>query len=178
MIAVTKTREIPLVELRPYPGNPRRGNVPAIVESLRAHGQYRALVVNTRTGHVLAGNHTLQGLREIGATAALCHEIDVPASAEAAIVLADNRTNDLAGYDDAELAALLESLHNFDGTGYDGDDLKALLASMEDAPPPDTAPALGAVEYRILIECDDEQHQTRLLTQFESDGLRTIAIAQ
>lgn len=63
---------IPISDLQPYPRNPRRGNIPAIAESLRALGQYRPIVVNagTHTGRrleILAGNHTfLRGPRRAG----------------------------------------------------------------------------------------------------------------
>lgn len=51
-------------ELSTYHRNPRRGAVGMIAESLKARGQYRAIVVNLgrltgRPLEVLAGNHTL-----------------------------------------------------------------------------------------------------------------------
>jgi ParB/Sulfiredoxin domain len=55
-----QTSQVPLSDLRAYPGNPRRGDVEAIKTSLRAHGQYRPIVVNRPTMQVLAGNHTLE----------------------------------------------------------------------------------------------------------------------
>jgi ParB-like chromosome segregation protein Spo0J len=52
--------------LVPFPGNPRRGDVPAIKDSLQAHGQYRPLVANRRTRRVLGGNHALRAAIELG----------------------------------------------------------------------------------------------------------------
>jgi ParB-like nuclease domain len=52
-------RLVPTADLRPYPGNPRRGDLEAIKDSLERNGQYRPIVVNRRTMEVLAGNHTL-----------------------------------------------------------------------------------------------------------------------
>ena len=58
---------VPLDTLRPYARNPRRGDVATIVESLRANGQYRPIVVRSSTREVLAGNHTLAAAREVHA---------------------------------------------------------------------------------------------------------------
>jgi ParB-like chromosome segregation protein Spo0J len=53
-------------DLTPFPGNPRRGAVAAIKESLEQKGQYRPIVVRRQTMEVLAGNHTLQAAKELG----------------------------------------------------------------------------------------------------------------
>ncbi len=47
---------VPISSLRPHPRNPRRGDLEAVKDSLRHHGQYRPVVANCRTGEVLAGN--------------------------------------------------------------------------------------------------------------------------
>ena len=46
---------VPIAGLEPYPANPRRGRVDVVRESLRRHGQYRPIVVNTRTMRHLDG---------------------------------------------------------------------------------------------------------------------------
>lgn len=123
--------------LTPYPGNPRRGNVAAIAESLTTHGQYRPIVVNKRNNQVLAGNHTLEAAKQLGWEEIAVTYVDVNDEQAARIVLVDNRSNDLAGYDSADLAALLGELDGLDGTGYDQDDLDQLLVEFE--PEPDLA---------------------------------------
>lgn len=123
---------VPIESLSAYPRNPRRGRVDAIKRSLERHGQYRPIVVNRRTGEVLAGNHTLAAARELEWPEIAATFVDVDDDTAARIVLIDNRTNDLASYDDAELAELLESLPDLDGTGYDDESLDELLASLDD----------------------------------------------
>ena len=130
-------------DLKPYPGNPRRGDVDAIKESLESNGQYRAIVVRAATNEVLAGNHTLLAAKELGWTRISVTLIDCDAEQAKRIVLADNRTNDLAGYDHHALAELLQELPDLDGTGYDQAALDALLDEL--APEPlleDEAPPL------------------------------------
>lgn len=125
---------VPVDTLRPYGRNPRRGNLEAIKESLEHHGQYRPLVVNRRSGEVLAGNHTLAAARQLGWTEMAVTYVDVDEEQAARIVLVDNRTNDLAGYDDSELAGLLEGLPTLDGTAWGDDDLERLLAKLNGTP--------------------------------------------
>ena len=128
--------------LRPYSRNPRRGNLEAIKESLTTNGCYRPLVANRRTNEILAGNHTWRAAKELGWSEIAVSWVDVDAETAARIVLVDNRSNDLATYDDEALAALLDELPELEGTGYDRDDLDALLAELgkaepsEDEPPP------------------------------------------
>src|SRR5438552_16588170 len=105
-----KTRAVPIDEPRLYPDNPRRGDLEAIKESLARNGQYRPIVVNERTGEVLAGNHTLRAARELGWKTIDVTYVDADPERAKRIVLADNRTNDLAGYDSEALVELLEEL--------------------------------------------------------------------
>ena len=123
---------MPIDSVRPYARNPRRGSTAVIVESLKAHGQYRPLVVNSRTSEVLAGNHTHAAALELGWSEIAVTYVDVDDETAAKIVLVDNRSSDLATYDDRELADLLASLDDLDATGYVDDDLSALLASLDD----------------------------------------------
>lgn len=137
----------PVRLLRPFEGNPRLGDVDAIVESLRVNGQYRPLVVRRddpgeeaefASGEVLAGNHTLEAARALGWDTVAVVWVDVDDEQARRIVLADNRTADLGRYDTAALAALLDGLGgDLAGTGYELGDVAQLLADLDAA---DTTP--------------------------------------
>lgn len=127
--------------------NPRIGDVDAIAASLRAHGQYKPVVVNrgTHTGRpleVLAGNHTVKAFRDLlesdpedeGWRGVSCWVVDVDEDRAARIVAVDNRTSDLGSFDDQVLSDLLESLPDLEGTGYSDDDLEMLNDILEGAP--------------------------------------------
>lgn len=144
MTGIGQPRTIPLDALREYEHNPRRGDVDTIMGSLRANGQFAPLVVNERGGEltVIAGNHTLRALRRLheeqpdGAWGtAACYVVDVDEQRARAIMLAANRTGDLATYDEAALLAELEALDMFDGTGWAEADLDALEALTQDVEP-------------------------------------------
>ena len=118
-----------------HPKNVRQGDIGAISESLKAHGQYRPIVVDKRTSRILAGNHTWKAAKALGWQQINAGFIQTKDDDEALrILLADNRTTDLASYDDSGLAELLKQLADteigLEGTAFDGDDLDALLKDL------------------------------------------------
>jgi hypothetical protein len=156
--AYLATRDIPIGDLTPFPGNAKRGDVAAIRASLRRNGQYRSLIVR-QTGAgaliVLAGNHTMQALDADGAETARCEVITCDDAEARRINLADNRLSERGTWDQDNLAALLMGVQDdFDGTGYDPNDLDDLLQVTAEyaaggtellpdfaTPPPAPAPA-------------------------------------
>jgi hypothetical protein len=128
-IVNTENMLVPIDTLKPHPDNARVGNVDAIVESIRAHGFYGTVIVRKSTGHVLAGFHRWQAAKQVGLTEIPVTYVDVDAKTAKRILLADNRTSDLAGYDNESLAKLLGSIGSLDGTGWTDVDLDALLRS-------------------------------------------------
>lgn len=125
--------QVPVEDLKPYPGNARRGDVEMLRKSLRSHGQYRPIVVQESTGYILAGNHTWLAAQAEGWEKIDVGFIDVEDDQARRIVLMDNRSNDLAGYDQQALADLLIELDTLEGTGYDSSDLDALIAEVSPA---------------------------------------------
>lgn len=147
-MAPSKIKAFAPSELALYHRNPRVGSVTEIEDSLRAHGQYRPIVVNagTHTGRaneVLAGNHTVKAFRNLIERepgdprwrSIDAYMIDVDDDRAARIVLVDNKTADLGGFDDTALADLLSGLPDLTGTAYTDDELSDLLAGLEEAMP-------------------------------------------
>lgn len=134
-------RVVPIGELTPHPSNPRQGNVAVIKESLRELGQFRPIVVNagTKTGRpmeILAGHHLVQAAQELDWGAVQVTLIDVGDVAATKILLADNRTSDMATYDDRLLAEVIASIRDdLEGTGYTQEDLEAMEKLLEDYTP-------------------------------------------
>lgn len=128
-LAQLATQQVPLDALHTSPRNPRRGNVIAIAESLNANGQYRPIVARD-TGEILAGNHTYLAAQHLGWDTIAAVILDVDDATATRIMLADNRTAELGGYDDDALLTLLAAVAEVDaeliGTGYTADDLALL----------------------------------------------------
>jgi hypothetical protein len=142
-------------ELRTFHKNPRKGDIPAIAASLRRHTQYKPITVNlgTHTGRpneVLAGNHTLLAFRQNGEDYPDDRQwhkinvfwIDVDNDTAERIVVADNQTGQLGGFDEEQLARLVEGFEgDVEGLGFseaDVADLAALLEENDNNLPPDS----------------------------------------
>lgn len=149
-----------------HPDNPRQGDIGAIVTSIERNGWFGTLVAHKETRQVLAGNHRLQAAIALDMETVPVYWVDVDAAEAKRILLADNRTSDLATWDDSILVGLLEDLANSDallGSGYDGDDLDALLFEaqlnesslgnlLEDVPTPsERAEVIEAAGIRSII---------------------------
>lgn len=147
-------QHLPVGDVHLLPGNPRQGDVGAVSESMRVNGVYQPIIVNrgTHTGRpfeVIAGNHRLQAARALGHDTIPTIVLDVTDDDATRIALADNRTSDLATYDDTALVLMLQSLPDLTGTGYDGDDLDTLMHPYE--PEPETPKSGGGA----LTECPE-----------------------
>jgi hypothetical protein len=121
-------------DLREHPDNVRQGDVGAISESLTFHGQYRPIVVQRSTNYVLAGNHTLKAARSLGWSEVAATFVDCNDEQALRILLIDNRTNDLASYDEPALIDALKQLTATDqgllGTAFDPSALDEMIAAL------------------------------------------------
>ena len=108
-------------------------NLDAIKASLTRFGQRLPIVVQREGMVVRAGNGRVEAARALGwdeIAAVVVDESDVEATAFA---IADNRTSELAEWDDATLAATLKALEvdgvELDALGFSDDDLAALVGA-------------------------------------------------
>lgn len=60
-----KVEMVPLDELKPFPGNPRRGNVEALMEAIQHFG-FQGVITATRDGTIISGNHRYEAMRRLG----------------------------------------------------------------------------------------------------------------
>lgn len=133
----------PVEQLTELSGNPRRGDVVAVAASLREFAQ-RKPIIATRDGTVIAGNHTLAAARAMGWEQIAVVWVDDDDSRARAFALADNRTHDLGGYDQEQLATLVAEVAEYDqalvsAAGFD-DKTLAKLAAVLDPPLPEFEP--------------------------------------
>lgn len=132
--------------LTPDPDNARRHtdrNLDSIAASLRAYGQRKPIVVQKQGMVVRAGNGTLDAAKRLGwseVAAIIVDEGDISATAYA---LADNRTAELAEWDEPQLAKLLGRISSEDDydpqtMGFEEAEVVKLLAKfgqLEDSTP-------------------------------------------
>lgn len=149
-----KIEKISIDKLLLDPANARKHgkkNIDSIKGSLAKFGQQKPIVVNA-DNVIVAGNGTLQAAKELGWKEINIVRTDLKGSDITAFGIADNRTSELAEWDDDVLKGLLESLkaEDFDLStiGFDVDDLndmigdknKAGLTDPDDVPEPPNVP--------------------------------------
>jgi DNA modification methylase len=135
----------PITVLVPLPGNPRRGDVEAVMGSYQRFGQLKPIVVRKTRGRrfeVIAGNHQLAAAALLSWTHMAVVVMEGSVLESRAFALADNRTSDLGEYDLDELLAMLQEVATdadlLAATGYDQQYVDELLAVI--SPPLITAP--------------------------------------
>lgn len=149
----SKVEVVSAHELLEHPKNARRGDESAIAESIRANGFYGSLVVQRSTKYILAGNHRFRvAVRDFGVSEFPVVWFDGSQEAAMRVLYADNRTGDLASYDEEALLAGLREVEALGpdalaGTGFDAKDLEKIEASLRPPPPPDEFPPPAPTEF-------------------------------
>lgn len=134
---LTDVMVVPIDSVVPHPKNPRRGDVKAIEESIRANGFRGLILVQKSSRLILVGNHRWKAAKNVGMKEIPVWLEDVDDEQALKILLADNRASDLSSNDDESLLAALRSLDRLDGTGYDPKDLDNLMKSLQPSVPPE-----------------------------------------
>jgi|688.fasta_scaffold430893_1 DNA modification methylase len=131
-----KIETVGIETLSPDPANVRKHgqrNMDAIKASLRRFGQQKPIVVDAK-GIVLAGNGTLAAARELGWRDIQIVRTELTGSQATAFGIADNRSAELAEWDE-KLADVLASLKAEDfpleEIGFDLDELEALKPEVK-----------------------------------------------
>jgi ParB-like chromosome segregation protein Spo0J len=130
-------------DLLPLEGNPRVGNVDAIMASYEEFGQVKPIVARKNddgTATVIAGNHQLEAAKELGWESIAVVFLDADDRRAIAYAIADNRTMEL-GYTEPELLTeMLLDVSDFypelmEGLGWDEFEIASLEsgAMIEDS---------------------------------------------
>ena len=185
---------VPIDTVEPHPQNPRVGDVEAIRASIRANQFYGVCVVQRSTGYILAGSHRWKAAKAEGLAEVPVVWKDVEGPDAIRILLADNRTADLGGYDHQLLDSLIEGLGELEieGSGWDLSELEAIERRREEQqrrdqeaakdetndplPIPDDEPI--ARQYGVLVVCTDEDEQRQVYDKVRGLGreVRVLSI--
>jgi len=155
--------DIPVGELHNDPANVRKHgeqNLAAIKASLTRFGQQKPIVVN-RDGVVVAGNGTLMAARALGWRTVKAVRTGLEGAEATAFAIADNRTAELAEWDDAALQQQLAAIAIDDeellaATGFDEKELAKLAAANapevteDDVPEPPAEPVTQPGDLWLL----------------------------
>lgn len=122
--------------LVPAAGNPRKGDVEALKQSLQRWGQVRPVLTHHDGEHLVAGHHVTLAAKALGWThvAVGDHTFETPGEARA-YLLADNELAALGGYDEqAQLDLAEEVSGNLFGTGVTHDKIEDWRARQGQIP--------------------------------------------
>ena len=129
-----KTETVPIESISQDPANARshgERNLEAIRDSLRAFGQQKPIVVDDR-GIVIAGNGTLEAAKRLGWTEIAIVRTELAPGQATAFGIADNRTGELAEWNDEVLRSLLDTMDDemLEVLAFDQKEIDAMVPSM------------------------------------------------
>jgi hypothetical protein len=188
---------LPLDELQPATRNPKRHDLPLLDESLTRFGYVEPIILDERTGRLVAGHGRIDALRRRHASGEPPPEgVEIADDGRWTVpvlrgwssadddeadgyLLASNRLVETGGWDLDMLADLLPTWDEHEALGGTGWSIDALHEALGHKPPPDASPRLDiAYTYRVVIDCDDAEHQAQVLATLRGTGLRARAVAQ
>jgi len=158
-----KTVAIDTIEYDPF--NVREHderNIEAIKSSLARFGQQKPIVVK-KDGTVIAGNGTLGAMRMLGYKEVVIAETELDGEEAVAFAIADNRTAELAAWDNQALAQALDQLGEelLPASGFDEDELAELLNNLEpidfEGKETEQSIQLEPPKEYVLVVCDTEE---------------------
>ena len=134
-----RTKKISVDKLLSDPANVRKHderNIDAIKASLQKFGQQKPIVVD-KNGIVVAGNGTLEACKQLGWKDISVVETELVGADATAFAIADNRTSELAIWDDDALAQTLASLQDDDSidelvSGFTAKEIDDLIGKTAD----------------------------------------------
>lgn len=164
---------VPIDSLSEDPRNARThdaANLRAVAASLKSYGQLKPIVVNAENQQIVAGNGTWRAALALGWKQIAVVLVKMDAAAQAGFSVADNRTAELADWDDELLALRVEEIKTAVPDLYD-DLLLAELVKQEVA-----AEREGGIQfadsYQVVVELSGEEEQQRLFEELKGRGLR------
>jgi hypothetical protein len=162
---------ITIDSIYPDPANARKHstrNLSAIAASLKRFGQQKPIVVDSKCV-VRAGNGTLAAAKQLGWKTIEVVRSDLPLSELAAYAIADNRTAELAEWDDKALTALLADV-NIGDVGFTNEEIEKICGSVPELEDEQTVAESIEETYEVVVTCEDETQQQSVFDQLTSQG--------
>ena len=161
---------------RRHPGNQRE----ALRGSLNAVGWIAPVIVSAKTGKILDGHARIEeALSQDENSHVPFIEVDVSESEERTILASFDPITGLATYDREALDALLREVSTGEAALQE---MLAELAQKEGVIPSNvdddvnTSSQMEGLQYRVIVLCRSESHQSELLERFEMEGLECQAL--
>lgn len=185
----------PVEKLTPYSKNARQHpeeQIEAIAKSITELGFNNPILVDSETG-ILAGHGRLKAALRVGMTEVPVIPLDhLSESQRKAFILVDNKTAEMATWDDGLLASEINALErefemSLDGLGWSGDELDDLRIAMDEtmtledlnempelAAPPKTTddPEADATEQEVTAD----KNYSEFLENYKNKSTRSLML--
>ena len=165
---------VPITSLSQDPSNARlhpERNLEQIKSSLRRFGQQKPIVVDA-VNVVRAGNGTLLAAKALGWETISIVRSELGKTELTAYAIADNRSAELAEWDNEVLSATLLDPEIGD-VGFLNGEIEKLIGSVDE----EVAAVDSLTEkWMVLITCRDEAEQVEMLERFAREGLTCKAM--
>lgn len=164
----------PLERLHRYANNPRRNAsaVSKVAASIEAFGFRQPIVVDD-DWEILVGDTRYLAAQQLGLTKVPVHQaIGLSVEQKKAFRIADNRTGEIALWDDERLIVEFKDLadkRELELTGFNEARIKSLLERGEQGS--GRSQRIEPEEHLVIIECEDESEQQRIYQEMTERGL-------
>jgi DNA modification methylase len=140
-----KPLAVSIDSLTPDPSNARKHdkrNIEAIKASLARFGQTKPIVLHSNGTTIIAGNGTWHAAKELGWTEIAAAQTSLDTAEAVAYGIADNKTAELAEWEDDTLRDLMDALPDDLklATGFEGDEIAEMLRLPSDEVHEDEVP--------------------------------------
>ena len=154
--ATTPAAEMVAIDrLKPWARNPRKNDgkpVDEVAASIQRFGFGAPILARLADGEIIGGHTRYKAAQKLGLTEVPVRFLDLSESEAHALALSDNRTGELAAWDDAELLAILRDVATSEqalaGTGFDEAALAALVNGLS---APDGGGTGISLQERFLV---------------------------
>lgn len=165
-------------QLKPWGKNPRKNDaaVKSVADSMRRFGFGAPIVARKENNEIIAGHTRWKAAKLLGLKSVPVRLLDISERDAHLLALADNKLGEIADWDTDAVGQLLSDVSFSDAltAGWSGSELGKLADSILGAgEAADSDAKLGGnLNYQVVIECSNEDEQTRLLERFEIEGLK------
>jgi ParB-like chromosome segregation protein Spo0J len=178
-------RLVPLKDINPNPRNYNKhpeAQIELLAKNIKSVGWRHPITVSNLSGQIVAGHARLEAAKRLGLSAAPVNFQNFKdATEEMVVLLADNRLAELAEPSLPEIKDLLLELDtgatDMDLTGFDNKAMEDLMTQFHQGEPVDSekeSAPLGE-KYEVIISCESESKQLKLLERFTKEGLKCKA---
>jgi len=171
--------------LTPWDRNPRNNDsaVAEVAASIKRFGFASPIVARREDGMVIAGHTRLKAARSLGMDIVPVRYLDIDPTEAQLLAIADNKVGEIATWDDAALADILRDLdvgEATEGLGFDAQELDLLIngaeAVSENHDDEDWSDQTVPEAWQVLVECNDEAEQLRVMESLLMDGVKCRAL--